>query len=339
VSPNLPLVRPLERSREPALRALIDGKAKPKGALGRIEDLAVQIGLITEDGAPTHGAAVAVVFAGDHGVVAEGVTAYPSEVSALIAQMALTGEAGINCAAVSVGMDVILVDAGLRTELPPHPHLLSRRIGAGTANSAAGPAMTTRQCALALEAGAQIAQTFKADGYGILALGEIGIGNSSSAALLAHAITRLPLDEMTGAGAGEPPLGLAHKIAVLQKAFERAPVTDPFAALSEFGGFEMAMLTGALIGAASARAIPVVDGFIATACACAAVAIQPAVRDYLVFAHVSPEKGHAALLNWLNAKPILDLGMRLGEGTGAAMTIPVIRFAERLLTQMADLPS
>jgi nicotinate-nucleotide--dimethylbenzimidazole phosphoribosyltransferase len=331
-------VTALDRGIEPSLRAAIDAKAKPLGSLGRIEAIAVHIGLVTQTLKPSLGRAALAVFAGDHGIVAEGVTAYPSEVSALVAQMVLDGKAGANIAARAAGADVFLIDAGLITPLRPGDALFSNCIRKGTSNFLREPAMAEAEFRQGLEAGASVAASLKEKGFGMLALGEIGIGNSSAAALIAHAVTGLPLQVLVGNGAGAPPSGLTHKRKVLIRAYRRAPVKSGLEALREFGGFEMVMLAGAMIEGARRGQIVIVDGFIATAAACAAISIEPNLRDYSLFAHLSPEGGHAALLEWLGAKPLLDLGMRLGEGTGAALAIPLVRMAEGLLTSMADLP-
>lgn len=331
-------VTPLERAWETRLRSALDSKAKPQGSLGRIEALAVHVGLVTQSLKPNLGRAALLVFAGDHGIVAEGVTAYPSEVSALIAQMALDGKAGANIAAKGVGAEVFLIDAGLATPLPTHPALIARPIRRSTANSRREPAMSEAGLRDAIQLGHDVAIRLKDEGFGILALGEIGIGNTSAASLVAHCVTGAPLEKIVGPGAGAPKGGLAHKIEVLAKAHARAPVRGGMDAMREFGGFEMAAMMGAMFASAKARQIAIVDGFIATAAACAAAAIAPDIRDYLIFAHLSPEAGHAALLEWLSAKPLLDLGMRLGEGTGAALAVPLVRMAEELLSTMADLP-
>jgi len=338
ISPQIPLVAPLSPDLEPALRKAVGAKAKPLGSLGRIEALAIHIGRVTRSLKPVLGQAALAVFAADHGIVEEGVTAYPSEVSRLIAQMVLDGKAGANIAAKAAGADVFLIDAGLETALPLQQGLISHWQGAGTRNSASQPAMSAAEFGDALTAGRSVAASLNTKGYGLLALGEIGIGNSSAAALVAHAVTGLPLDRLVGNGAGAPPLGLGHKLAVLQRAYHRAPVRSGEDALREFGGFEMVMLAGALIEGARLGQTVLTDGFIATAAACAAIAMEPGLRDYSLFAHRSPEAGHALLLEWLRAEPLLDLGMRLGEGTGAALAIPLIRMAEGLLNDMADLP-
>jgi nicotinate-nucleotide--dimethylbenzimidazole phosphoribosyltransferase len=315
----------------------VDAKAKPLGALGRIEELAVHIGLVTGSLKPNLGRAAIAVFAGDHGIVAEGVTAYPSEVSALIAQMAIAGQAGANIAARAVGAEVFLIDAGLK--LPGGlDGCIQRGVAAGTRDFLHEPAMTEAEFSKALHAGSRVAADLKEKGFGILALGEIGIGNTSAAAAVAHAVTGLPLEKLVGNGAGAPPGGLEHKRAVLASAYARAPVREGRAALTEFGGFEMVMMAGAMLGAARRGQVILIDGFIVTAAAIAAVSMRPALRDYLLFAHRSPEAGHTVLLEWLGARPLLDLGLRLGEGTGAALAIPLVRMAQEMLTTMADLP-
>ncbi len=270
--------------------------------------------------------------------MSEGVTAYPSEVSGLIAQMVLDGKAGANIAARAAGAEVFLVNAGLFAAPLPNAALIDKSIRRGARNFLAEPALTEQEAHDAFKAGQDVATGLKNRGFGILSIGEIGIGNTSSASLVAHCITSLPLATLVGPGAGKPPKGLEHKRDVLARSFARAPVRAGFEALREFGGCEIAMMTGAMFGGAKARQVVIVDGFIATAAACAAVAIDPNIRDYLLFGHLSPEPGHRALLDWLGAKPLLDLGMRLGEGTGAALAIPLVRMAEGLLASMADLP-
>lgn len=323
---------------EGVIRRSIEGKAKPPGALGRLEALALQIGLIKGTPQPRLGRAAVLVLAGDHGLVAEGVTAYPSAVTAAIARLILADRAGISVAAKAAGAEVWLVDCGLVAPLPPHPRLIEARLGSGTRNSRRIPAMEPSDVDRAIETGIGLAGRFAAQDADLLALGEIGIGNSSAAALVGHGLTGLPLDLLAGPGAGVPPGGLAHKRAVLAAAAERVRTpTDPVTALSEFGGFELATMAGVMIGARRNRQIAIVDGFIATAAALAAVRLDPAVAHALVFAHRSAEPGHRTLLGALGAEPLLDLGLRLGEGTGAALAIPLVRAAGLMLTDMADL--
>jgi nicotinate-nucleotide--dimethylbenzimidazole phosphoribosyltransferase len=329
---------------EDELRARIRGKAKPIGSLGRLEELALQIGLITGSLTPNLGLAKIIVFAGDHGITAEGVTAYPSVVTREIAKFVLAGNAGINVLARASGIGVELVDAGLLEPLPPHDLLIDRRIGNGTKNAMIEPAMTREECTAALDAGRTIDAKLGDDNVGIVGYGEIGIGNTSAAALLAHVLTGIDLASLVGPGAGAPALGIGHKRKILQAVLARAAISDsdPAAraleALRQFGGFEIAMMTGAMTAAAAARRVIVVDGFISTVAALAAIALKPETRECCVFAHCSAEPGHTAVLAHLHAKPLLELDMRLGEGTGAALAIPIVRAAELMLREMADLP-
>ncbi|MFN0218871.1 MAG: nicotinate-nucleotide--dimethylbenzimidazole phosphoribosyltransferase [Hyphomicrobium sp.] len=326
------------------LLARIRGKAKPVGALGRLETLALQIGLASGSLVPDLKAAKVMVFAGDHGLTAEGVTAYPSAVTREIAKLVLAGGAGISICARAAGVDVMLVDAGLLRPLAPHALLLDRRIGAGTKNSRREPAMTAEQCRAALIEGRAIDTSLGHDGVGIVAFGEIGIGNSSAAALVAHTLTGLSLDVLVGPGAGAPPLGVDHKRQVLSETVACAPINESnlkdraFETLRQFAGFEMVMMAGAMTAAAMAGRLIIVDGFISTAVAIAAAGLRPETLDHCVFSHCSSEPGHRALLAYLRVEPLLDLGMRLGEGTGAALALPLIRAAEMLLRDMADLP-
>lgn len=319
------------------IQAVLDGKAKPVGSLGRLEALAAEIATIRGTLRPALGLAMLVVFAGDHGLVAEGVTAFPSAISCAIARLVLDGRAGASLAARAGGAGIMLVDAGLQAPLGGHPMLVERRFGAGTANSRREPAMSIDTARAALVAGAEISKRLANDGVDILALGEIGIGNSSAAALITHTLTDAPFERIVGPGAGLPPGGLEHKQAVLAAAYARAPVTEPMEALMQFGGFEMVMMAGAMIAARQHQQIVLVDGFIATAAAASAVALAPDTRQSLVFAHTSAEPGHRTLLDHLGARPLFDLGLRLGEGTGAALAIPLVRAAAGILTDMANL--
>ena len=326
------------------LRARLRGKAKPIGSLGRLEDLAVQIGLTAGSLSPDLGVAKILVFSGDHGITAEGVTAYPSVVTREIAKFVLAGTAGVNVLARAAGVGVELVDAGMLEALPPHDLLLDRRIGKGTRNSRREPAMSAEECTAALDAGRALDTHLGAENVGVVGYGEIGIGNTSAAALIAHALTGIDLKSLVGPGAGAPALGLDHKYQVLKDTFARAaiaPSTEAgrtFEVLRQFGGFEIVMMAGAMTAAAASGRVIVVDGFISTAGAIAAEALNPGTLDNCVFAHCSAEPGHAALLRHLGVKPLLELEMRLGEGTGAALAIPIIRAAELMLREMADLP-
>jgi nicotinate-nucleotide--dimethylbenzimidazole phosphoribosyltransferase len=326
------------------LRARLRGKAKPVGSLGRLEDLAIQIGMIKGSLAPELGAARVLVFAGDHGITAEGVTAYPSAVTREIAKLILSGTAGVNVLARAAGVEVELIDAGMLEALPPHPLLLERRLGRGTGNARREPAMTADMCAAAIEGGRAIDARLTDEKVGIVAYGEIGIGNTSAAALVAHVVSGIDLRLLVGPGAGVPSLGIEHKHCVLTDALRRAPInaedgaSRALAALREFGGFEIAMMAGAMTASAAAGRVILVDGFISTAAALAAIALDPATFNNCIFAHCSAEPGHRALLGYLGVEPLLELDMRLGEGTGAALAVPLVRAAELMLREMADLP-
>jgi nicotinate-nucleotide--dimethylbenzimidazole phosphoribosyltransferase len=332
-----PPITPLDRQLAAAMRARIDGKAKPPGSLGRIEDLAVQLGMIRHPGEPRGDNAVLLVFAADHGLTEEGVSQYPSAVTVAMVMTYLAGRASANAFAAASNVKIWVVDAGVATELPAHPALIAAKICTGTANAAREPAMTARQAADALARGCQIAIDQIAAGADIIALGEMGIGNTASSALLVHRLAPAPLSDCIGVGAGQDDTGMARKRAAIEKAAARSHAAAPFEVLCEFGGLEIAMMAGAVLGAASQRRPVLVDGFISSAAALLAVRLCPAARDYCVFAHRSAEKGHALVLAALDANPLLDLGLRLGEGTGALLAVPLLRAAARLMTDVADL--
>lgn len=332
---TLPTVTPVDLSQAPRLRASIDGKAKPLGALGRIEDLAARLALIA--GERPLDRALLLVFAGDHGLTAEGVSAYPSSVTQAMVATFLAGKASANAFARAVGAELRVVDAGVDAELPSHPNLLAQKVRRGTRNAAVEPALTPEEVDRALEAGARITRDAAAEGFEILALGEMGIGNTASAALLMHRLAPAPLAECVGRGTGHDDAGLARKLAVLERASARSDAAEPTAVLAEFGGLEIAMMTGAVIGAASARIPVLIDGFIASAAALAAIRMVPAAQDYCVFCHRSAERGHQRMMAALEAEPLLDLGLRLGEGTGALLALPVVRAASRLISDVASL--
>ena len=329
-----PTVSPVDPMLVTRLRALVDGKAKPPGALGRIEDLAVQLGLTQGRSDPRIHAATVLVFAGDHGLTEEGVSAYPQAVTAAMVGLFLSGRASITAFARAADVGVTVIDAGVAADLGSHANLIDAKVARGTRNAATGPAMTVAQAVQALDAGVALAAAQTADA---IALGEMGIGNTASASLIMHRLAPAPLEACIGLGAGHDAAGLERKLAALARAAARCEATEPFEVLRQFGGFEIAMMAGALLGAAAARKAVVVDGFIATAAALVAIRLVPEARDYCIFAHGSAEQGHRAMLESLGARPLLDLGLRLGEGTGAVLAIPLLRAAARLLTDVADL--
>lgn len=315
----------------------IDRQTKPRGSLGALEALMLRIARIQATPAPVLDAPQVLVFAGDHGLAREGVSAYPPEVTAQMVANFLAGGAAISVLARRHGLALTVVDAGVAASLAPHPQLQQRKIAPGTQACTDGPAMTAAQCAAALEAGAAAVRSVP--GNAVL-LGEMGIGNSSAAALIMSRLLGLPLAQCAGAGTGLDERGIAHKRAVLQRALDaHAQAAAPLDVLAAFGGFELAQLTGAYLQAASERRLIVVDGFIAGAALLVAARLAPAVLDYCVFSHCSAEAGHAALLRALGGQPLLSLGLRLGEASGAALAWPLVASAVALLREMASFES
>jgi nicotinate-nucleotide--dimethylbenzimidazole phosphoribosyltransferase len=332
--PHLRIAPPDDRLRA-EVQAAIDAKTKPPGSLGRIEALAVQMALAQGTTRPAADPARLFIFAADHGLVAEGVSAWPQAVTAQMVANFLAGGAAATVFARSVGCAIIVVDAGVASDLPADPALVRLGIRQGTRNAAAEDALTPDEVARALAAGADLATAAAREGARAILLGDMGIGNTASATLLAHALAGLDLDSATGPGAGLDAAGVSRKRAVLARAAARRPgPLAPAEALGAFGGLEIAAMAGALIGAASAGAVCVVDGFIAGAAALAAVRARPEAAPYAVFAHRSAEPGHAGMLAALGAKPLLDLDMRLGEGTGALLALPLMRAACAMLSEM-----
>lgn len=316
----------------------LSAKTKPPGSLGELEVLAARIARVQRRLAPAIEHAQVLVFAGDHGIVAEGVSAYPSAVTAQMVHNFLVGGAAICVLARQFGATLTVVDAGVAATLPAHPHLLDRKLGMGTANFAHAPAMDEAKCLAALRAGIDIVEGFAPNGA--VMLGEMGIGNTTSAAALMHALTGLPAADCVGRGTGVDDVALRHKAAVVEAAVARHGAgADAFDALARYGGFEIAMMAGAMLGAASRRQIVVIDGFIATAAAAVALRIAPALHEYCVFAHVSAEAPHRHWLRSLGARPLLDLGLRLGEGSGAILALPLLHASAAILREMATFAS
>ncbi|MFK4057097.1 nicotinate-nucleotide--dimethylbenzimidazole phosphoribosyltransferase [Brevundimonas sp. NPDC046655] len=327
----------LDRTLEPALQTALDGKAKPPGALGRIEELALTLGLIQRGLRPAVERPVLLVFAGDHGLTRSGVAAFPSGVTVAMVDTLLAGKASANAFARVVGAEVRVIDAGVAADLSDRVRLIHAKIAPGTADASVAPAMTPAQAEAALLAGARVAEDAIASGADLIALGEMGIGNSASAALLMHRLAPAPLDDCVGQGAGHSPEGMARKRAVLAQAAARSDATAPFEVLTQFGGYEIAMMAGAVLAAARAGVPVLVDGFIGTAAALLAVRLAPAALGYCLFAHASAEAGHRLMLEALNARPLLGLDMRLGEGTGALLAVPLVQAACALLSEVAEL--
>jgi nicotinate-nucleotide--dimethylbenzimidazole phosphoribosyltransferase len=332
----LPHIEPIaDAGLRQRLQQRLDRKTKPPGALGRIESLALQLGLIQRREDPVLQEPQMIVFAADHGLAGQGVSAYPQEVTWQMVENMLAGGAAISVFAQQMGLALTVVDAGVVHEFAPRPGLWSSyKVAPGTRDASLEPAMSAAQCAQALRAGRDVVR--RSPGNAVL-LGEMGIANTSSAALLLARLADVPVGHAAGRGTGVDDTGLAHKRRVLELALARhAAARAPLDALAALGGFEIAMLTGAMLQAAAERRVIVVDGFIVGAALLVAQALVPAVRDYCVFAHLSAETGHAAMLAALRAEPLLALDLRLGEGTGAALAWPLVAAAAQMLCRMAS---
>ncbi|MDE0167931.1 MAG: nicotinate-nucleotide--dimethylbenzimidazole phosphoribosyltransferase [bacterium] len=311
---------------------------KPPGSLGRLEDVSVRLAGIFGVERPVVREKAVIVAAGDHGVVAQGVTGYPQAVTAQMVRNFLAGGAAISVMACLGGVDQIVVDAGIASvRLPDQPGLRNLRIGRGTADMSRGPAMSREQALRCLETGAALAAEVAASDVDLIATGDMGIGNTTASSAIAAVMTGRPPAETTGEGTGRSPEELCHKTAVVRMALQaNAPdPSDPVDVLAKVGGFEIGVLAGVVLGAASERRAVVLDGFISGAAALIAHGLSPAVRDYLIASHRSAEKGHRAVLAHLGLDPLLDLGMRLGEGTGAVLAMGIIETAAACLTGMA----
>lgn len=319
---------------EDAIQSAIDAKTKPPGSLGRIETLAADIARFQNTIRPRMERCGLIVFAGDHGIAQEGVSKFPQAVTRQMVLNFLAGGAASNVFAASTGIDMRVVDAGVAGDPIEHANLISCRIAPGTANSAAEPAMTPAQLAAALQAGRELGRE---GDYDALAFGEMGIANTSAATLIGHKLTVVPIPALTGRGTGLDDAELGRKTETLLRASARTSKNlSAEETLIQYGGFEIAMMTGAMLGAAGAGRMILVDGFIATSAALAAARMEPAARRAMIFAHTSQEPGHSHLLNALQAQPLLSLDMRLGEGTGALLAWPLVRAAAAMLRDMAS---
>lgn len=333
----IPAIPRPEAALQLQLRARVDALAKPPGSLGHIEDIAIRLGSIQGCLKPSAQRALLMVFAGDHGLTEEGVSSYPAAVTSSMVKTFLSGRASANAFANAVDADIKVIDAGMAIEVPDCPNFVKANVRRGTRNAMREAAMTEAEVDSALLRGIALSGEAAAQGFDILVLGEMGIGNSASASLIMHRLTGIPLSQCVGRGAGHDDPGLAHKLAVLERTAKRTDVTDPRQVLAEFGGCEIAMMSGAVLGAAAARRIVLIDGFISTAAVLAAARMELAVLDYCVFSHRSAETGHTLMLKYLDVEPLLDLRMRLGEGTGALLAVPLVRAAAALLSDVATL--
>ncbi|MFL2739202.1 MAG: nicotinate-nucleotide--dimethylbenzimidazole phosphoribosyltransferase [bacterium] len=322
------------------LHQKIDTKTKPPGSLGRLEKLALQLGKIQKTSAPELRNPSMLVFAGDHGITEEGVSPYPQEVTEQMVQNFLDGGAAINVFCRQHSISLHVVDAGVKGDFPEHPDLISAKIGRGTKNFVQTPAMSKTECHQALKKGAELSRILPDTECNVIGFGEMGIGNTSSASLLMQRYTRLPLEICVGKGTGLDDSGLVHKQEILQKALDmHAEIEDPKEVLATFGGFEITMMAGAMLESAVLGRILLIDGFIAGSAFLAASRIVPEIMQYAVFTHQSDELGHGEMLKFLKAEPLLSLGMRLGEGTGAAIAYPLLQSAVSFLNEMASFES
>src|SRR5689334_21529803 len=334
---TLPIISSLDLAAQSAARARQDTLTKPPGSLGRLEELSIQLAAITGQPRPSVARKAVIVMAGDHGVTAEGVSAYPAEVTPQMVLNFLRGGAAINVLARQAGARVIVVDIGVASNLVPQPGLEIRKVACGTRNMALGPAMTSVQAEGAITIGMRVVEAEIAKGLDLVATGDMGIGNTTASAAIVAALTGQPAARVTGRGTGVDDAGLARKVAVIERALalNQPNPRDPSDVLSKVGGLEIAGLVGVILGAAAQRLPVVIDGFISGAAALVAAELMPEVKPYLIAAHQSVEVGHRILLEQLGLRPLLDLDLRLGEGTGAALAFHLIEAAARILNEMA----
>lgn len=337
-------VAPPARDLENALRAHINGKAKPLGALGQLEAVALRLGLIQNTLAPTIERPQMLLFAADHGLSARGVSAYPSEVTALMARNFAGGGAAINAFCRLNDWQLRVFDVGVDADLSDESAIENHKIRRGSRDASVENALTADEVEAALQVGFDAAQAATRAGSNALACGEMGIGNTATAALLMSRLLAIPIEDCAGRGTGLDDAGLARKIEVLRGVteFHADAPREPLALLRAFGGLEIAAMCGAFLGGAQAQMTLLCDGFIASVALALASKIAPATADYAILCHLSAERGHALLCEHLVERgalpPLLDLGLRLGEGTGAALALPLVKASAAFINEMADLP-
>jgi len=319
----------------------INNKTKPLGALGKLEEVALQIALIQETLTPSLVKPHIVVFAASHGIASEGVSAYPPEVTFQMVLNFLQDGAAINVFTKQNGIELALVDAGVDHDFEPDKNLINAKINHGTKSFLSESAMTETECQRAVDKGKEIVKNIAKKGCNVIGLGEMGIGNTSSAAVIMSKLLNIPIEDCVGKGTGVNRDQYQNKINILKKAISNHAEVSiiPMQVLQTFGGFEIAMMCGAFLAAAEEKMVLMVDGFIASAAFLCAVKLNPAIKDFAVFCHQSEEKGHQLLLESLNVKPLLNLDMRLGEGSGCAVAYPLIKSAVAFLNEMASFES
>ncbi len=334
---NLPSIPLLDEAAMQAARQRQNNLTKPPASLGRLEELSIQLAGITGQAFPSMERKAVIVMAADHGVAIEAVSAYPAEVTAQMVLNFLHGGAAINVLARQAGARVTVVDIGVMFEFEPVSGLVRRKVMCGTRNQAQGPAMTRAEAEQAIQVGMDVLEEEFGRGLDIVATGDMGIGNTTPSSAIVAAITALPVSQVVGRGTGIDDQSLQRKISVIEQALavNQPDATDALDVLHKVGGLEIAGLVGVMLAAASHRIPVLVDGFISTAAAMIAVGLSPRVREYLIAAHQSVEIGHKAMLKHLNLTPLLDLNLRLGEGTGAALAFHLIEASTRILREMA----
>jgi nicotinate-nucleotide--dimethylbenzimidazole phosphoribosyltransferase len=337
LSETIKSIKSVDWNLEPAIRAHLDQLTKPPKSLGRLEDLADQYCLITNSLTPSLGKKKIFTFAGDHGVAVEGVSAYPKEVTPQMVRNLLAGGAAVNVLARHVGAEVAVIDIGVDDPLNEAPDLIRRKIKSGTNNIAKGPAMSLEEARQAIEVGIELARSAAQDQVTLIGTGEMGIANTTPSSALFAVLLPCPVEDITGRGTGIDDAGLIKKVEVIKQSLKinQERLADPLSALAALGGLEIAGICGLCLGAAASRIPVVVDGFISSAGALAACRLCPPVRDYLFFSHLSEEAGHATFLRIFKVAPILDLKMRLGEGTGAALAMSIIEASVKVYNEMA----
>jgi len=330
-------IRPLDREAMRQAQTRQDSLTKPQGSLGRLEELAVKVAGIQGTAQPRIRDKVIVTIAGDHGVAAEGVSLFPQEVTAQMVYNFLRGGAGINVLARHVGARVVVVDMGVAADLEPHPELLVKKVAYGTKNMTQGPAMSREEAIRAIEVGIEIVESELGRGMDIVGTGDMGIGNTTPSSAIVAALTGAPVADVTGRGTGIGDEQWAHKVETIERALalNRPDPADPLEVLARVGGLEIGGIAGVILGAAAHRLPVVIDGFISGAGALIAAELAPQVKDYLIAAHLSVEQGHRLVLERLGLTPLLNLNMRLGEGTGAALGISLVEAAVKILNEMA----
>jgi nicotinate-nucleotide--dimethylbenzimidazole phosphoribosyltransferase len=329
-------IKPLHKPSMDDARRRLDSLTKPRGSLGRLEELAIKIAGITAEPLPRPGRKVIVVMAGDHGVVEEGVSAFPSSVTPQMVRNFVSGGAAINVLAKHVGAEVTVVDVGVAVEVPGEGYV-RRNVRRGTANMCRGPAMTLDEARRAIMVGAEVARDEAARGARLIGTGDMGIGNTTASTAIICAITGLPGAKVAGRGTGVDDAGLARKIAAIERALDlnQPSPSDALDILHKVGGLEIGALAGLILEAAASRVPVVIDGFISTAAACLAALLSPASRDYMIGSHLSAEPGHRIALETLGCSPLVSLDMRLGEGTGAALAMSLCDASLKILAEMA----